>query len=996
MYKILQLKIVVSACKRINRHRIISVAMGLVFLIPLFFFTNSHAQRVENNLYFNQLIQSGDSFLNLDKFEQARSFYAKANAIFSSDYYRLNYLNYKVGYSYLAQDEGFLALAYFTDILLSFSPENNRDSAFKLLVTTEADLLTIEVLSPAYDFDGLKKNFYSCRNLLTAWEKSRFEFLIGEIYFKRLDYSNAIKSYKRSLSIQQNDLWLKEWAWFNIGAAYYELLDYSKSADVFFYLQNSEYMHIGKHPVLCMLGKNYMAGKEYKNAIACFEKALKFSHFKRGMSKDVQAYIYIGNCYLSMGKLQKAYEMYNKAELFCIQQKIVSKEFILPLIAKGNYYGIVGDFEQQQNYLSKALENLDKKDDIILRSTVVENLAKTFYQFDKYDELINLVNDYVDKYSSISQLDLKNTIGWTLLQSILKYRALSAYHIWQVDSSDTEMLQQSYNYFNEVLNVVSDGFSSMESEESKKDELKRIREVYSDAFIVTYDLYCQTSDINLLDELFALIESSKGNLFKANFRNSKAIEYSGIPAESIKQAGVLKKQIEWLRYNLNNISDENEIIRNIPKLRKELAFTEMRYDSLIDVLETEFPQYYSARISTHEYRINTIQKNIHRNQALLDYYLIGDRLFIFYISRNNTELQEIIVGKNFVNDIIDFRSFIQQPSAEITCDSAYYNFGMLSNKLYNCLISPVNKRVKDMRLIIIPDREINLIPFHTLLTDTSGICLNDFSKLNFLVYFNPVTTLYSAEQLFTKQKKLTNKSRYLGLAPRYLPEASKPFENLPGADLEIKKTAEYFKGVSFVGLDATKNNFLENCSGFDIIHMALHTDINPVEPLYSKLFFSSENSAEPESMLAYEIFEYPMHAKLLVLSGCNTGFGNLEFGEGMLNLARTFFYNGVENIIATHWSVADKSSSNLMGYFYNYLSKSEPVDIAMQKAKIEFLKSEDPLRCHPYFWAGYISVGNPVVYKSYRWVWFLTFPLMLVFGLVYYLKRLHGQLINPE
>ena len=128
------------------------------------------------------------------------------------------------------------------------------------------------------------------------------------------------------------------------------------------------------------------------------------------------------------------------------------------------------------------------------------------------------------------------------------------------------------------------------------------------------------------------------------------------------------------------------------------------------------------------------------------------------------------------------------------------------------------------------------MPFQTLISDTSNAQTGDYSNLNYLVYSNPVTTLYSIDQFFSESKYLTWRSRYLGLAPKYVSKNKHGLTTLPGADNEIYKIGKYFEGLSFVRNAATKKNFLNNCSHFDIIHLALHTEINEKDPLYSKLF----------------------------------------------------------------------------------------------------------------------------------------------------------------
>jgi len=102
----------------------------------------------------------------------------------------------------------------------------------------------------------------------------------------------------------------------------------------------------------------------------------------------------------------------------------------------------------------------------------------------------------------------------------------------------------------------------------------------------------------------------------------------------------------------------------------------------------------------------------------------------------------------------------------------------------------------------------------------------------------------------------------------------------------------------------------------------------------------------------------------MVLSACNTGIGEIVKGEGVFNIARAFFKAGVDNIVLTQWSVADHSSVNLMNGFYYYLSKGYDVDIALQKAKIDFLMKGDPIKTQPFYWAPFICYGEPTAIQN--------------------------------
>jgi CHAT domain-containing protein len=98
---------------------------------------------------------------------------------------------------------------------------------------------------------------------------------------------------------------------------------------------------------------------------------------------------------------------------------------------------------------------------------------------------------------------------------------------------------------------------------------------------------------------------------------------------------------------------------------------------------------------------------------------------------------------------------------------------------------------------------------------------------------------------------------------------------------------------------------------------------------------------------------------MVVLSACKSGSGNLKSGEGIMSLARGFFYAGCPSALMSLWDVEDMSASHIMRYFYANLKQGKTKDRALQEAKIAYLKKADPLSSHPHFWQGMIMIGNP-------------------------------------
>jgi len=100
--------------------------------------------------------------------------------------------------------------------------------------------------------------------------------------------------------------------------------------------------------------------------------------------------------------------------------------------------------------------------------------------------------------------------------------------------------------------------------------------------------------------------------------------------------------------------------------------------------------------------------------------------------------------------------------------------------------------------------------------------------------------------------------------------------------------------------------------------------------------------------------------ELVILSACDTGSGEVKIGEGVMSLRRAFRIAGAESVLASHWKVSDKATSQLMTEFMRRWRSGEPRAKAWREAQLSLLHSQDPKDdfSNPYFWAAFTLTGQ--------------------------------------
>jgi tetratricopeptide (TPR) repeat protein len=261
---------------------------------------------------------------------------------------------------------------------------------------------------------------------------------------------------------------------------------------------------------------------------------------------------------------------------------------------------------------------------------------------------------------------------------------------------------------------------------------------------------------------------------------------------------------------------------------------------------------------------------------------------------------------------------------------------------YNYLVDPITRwaNVGDI-VYLIPHGLLHFLPLHALMIDD-----------RYLIERNPIAYAPSASVLkFCRAKR---KTRHKTTSTFRAVVFGDSRENLPMARREAEDIADLFGVRPLLGCEVTRPTVQTALPTAEIIHFAGHGFFSSTDPLSSGLMLAND-----EILTARDVFnlKITLDARLVVLSGCETGINEQLSGDELLGLLRAFLFVGAPSLIVSMWRVNDESTAFLMNHFYDHLRRGVSgvamVDVLQQA--ILATKSRYPSMDR---WAPFMIVGD--------------------------------------
>jgi CHAT domain-containing protein len=412
---------------------------------------------------------------------------------------------------------------------------------------------------------------------------------------------------------------------------------------------------------------------------------------------------------------------------------------------------------------------------------------------------------------------------------------------------------------------------------------------------------------------------------------------------------------------------------------------------------------------SHSVTFDAIHSAVPDNAALIEFAIyrpfdpkaieakaFGEPRCVAYVLRKQGEVQwrELGEAKVLAVAIDQLREALRDPKRQ--------DVRQLARALDEKLMKPVRPLLGDAtQLLVSPDGALNLIPYEALVDEQNRYLIERFSfaylasgrdllrlqvardsKSNPIVVANPA---FGEPELTAMANAGGRGSQLASLgAKRQTVTTGSDFAPLGGTTGEAQAIKSLFAEASVLtGTRATESS-LKRVSAPRIMHIATHGFFLTDAPVPSNAIAEKTRAISASIKIANPLLRSGLAlaganlrqsgtddgiltaleasalnlwgTKLVTLSACDTGVGEVKNGEGVYGLRRAFVLAGTETLVMSMWPVSDYVTRELMTAYYRGLKQGQGRGEALRQVQLSMLKRKG--RDHPFYWASFIQSGE--------------------------------------
>ncbi|WP_339835188.1 CHAT domain-containing tetratricopeptide repeat protein [uncultured Flavobacterium sp.] len=733
------------------------------------------------------------------------------------------------------------------------------------------------------------------------------------------------------------------------------------------------------------LGTIYTKSGNFTLAENIIKKYIFIAEKENNQATIISGYINLSIVYKSIGKHQTAIDLLQKVSknkaVSSVQSKRIQEEMAVNYIVLKKYENAN---QLLQNSDEDEYQNLKTKSFLSIQNNKVDEAinyfekAKTAFFKNKNFTAREVAKMYVDEASIYQFLKQDKKTKMLLSKALQTLLPLE---------KKMSLPEKNSLYAENTFLAIFDGMAKLETNSKKKIDYYNLSFYVSDlikdnivsqesliiqqfndrkrtekCLQIFWNEYQKSKDNSCIEKAFLFAEKSKNIVLKDKNQLKILLELHPKNKNLLLQ-NQLTSQQETLINKLIRLQITGENPNEIETINSKLASISMELKSYNEKIQKQF-----KKDINKSFEINTLYDKIKKDKAQLVYFFWGNEsVYEFQIIDKKISWNKIIIDKAFASTL---KNFIHSFDDASVINNDINLFTKISFKLYENLKLPNLQRNKNT--IIIPDGLLNFVSFDALVTQKTTS--KNYSKIPFLVFQNKLAYQTNATfyiENIPKEKQNT----IVGFFP--------VFENTNAELLYSKEEAKAlipFNAKLFMNENASKENFLENCSKYSILHLSTHGTSGTFNEPATLVFYD-------DLMLIQELYALEnCHPQLVVLSACETGIGKLQKGEGAMSIARAFQYAGAKNILFSLWKINDFATAQLMTNFYENFKKTNSFFESNYLSKMDYLEDNEisNTKKSPYYWSSFVYYGA-VDSETNNYFYYLLFGgiLIIILLLIY-------------
>lgn len=446
--------------------------------------------------------------------------------------------------------------------------------------------------------------------------------------------------------------------------------------------------------------------------------------------------------------------------------------------------------------------------------------------------------------------------------------------------------------------------------------------------------------LNLLDEpapqpgtlaaAFALVERARSRSLLERLLAALPAGPSEVDPERAARTQALRQELNWL---YNRLLGGEGARHAGPTLDREIA----RREALLQELEAGAAAPLAGAAPAD---LAALQRVLAADEQVVVYFTAQDELMAFVVGPNDVQLfRHLCSAADAGAAVAELRRQVDR--AEL--GAAYLSrrgerlaqaLRRAAQELHALLWAPLEAAAVAPRLLIVPHAALHHLPFHLLQGD--GPALLERHELRY-------APSASVAVHCRRQAGGSSGSSYRSLAALALDDST-----IPQAMAEVAAAAAHFRRTRlYQGAQAGRDALRRAAAEGDVLHIATHGLFRSDNP-----FFSSLKLADGWVDVR-ALYGLPLAARLVVLSACESGAGDVRGGDEVVGVARGFLGAGAPALVVSLWNVHDASAAQLMDRFYAALADGAGPAAALRTAQLAAAAQGQ----HPYFWAPYYTIG---------------------------------------